>query len=160
MMVPTAMSAREDGECALRMGTPPRLLVIEDDAAMRVAIVLTAQKLGYETAEAATVADAAALIASDRFDCMTLDLRMGGHYGTELLDAISARQGGVPVIVVSSADDDERWDVLRVATLYGIRVAEVPKPLDFARLRAAFEEFRGPGPAGAETAIPSECDPV
>jgi CheY-like chemotaxis protein len=124
-------------------GTPaqPRLLVIEDDAPPRMVIVKLARNLGYATREAGTIAEAAELIATEKFNCMTLDLRMGGHYGTELLETMSRHQAGVPVIVVSSADDDERWEVLRVATLFGIRVAEVAKPLGVARLRAIFEEI-------------------
>jgi two-component system chemotaxis response regulator CheY len=121
---------------------PLRLLVIDDDATPRMVIVKLAQKLGYATWEASTIAEAAALIATKTFDCMTLDLRMGGRYGTELLEAMSRQQADVPVIVVSSADNDERWEVLRVASLYGIRVTEVPKPLEISKLRAVFEEIR------------------
>lgn len=122
--------------------TPRRLLVIDDDTTPRMVIVRLAQKLGYATAEASTIAEAAALIATEKFDCMTLDLRMGGQYGTELLETMSRLQADVPVIVISSADDDERWEVLRLAALYGIRVTEVPKPLEIARLREVFEEIR------------------
>jgi CheY-like chemotaxis protein len=121
---------------------PPRLLVIDDDATPRMVIVKLAQKLGYATSEASTIGEAAALIAAEKFDCMTLDLRMGGQYGTELFEPMSHLQADVPVIVVSSADDDERWDVLRLAALYGIRVTEVPKPLQIGRLRKVFEEIR------------------
>jgi CheY-like chemotaxis protein len=137
------VSELHDGDPAVA-GEPaqPRLLVIDDDMTPRVVIVKLAQKLGYATWEASTITEAAALIAEQKFDCMTLDLRMGGHYGTELLETMSRQQADVPVIIVSSADDDERWEVLRVAALYGIRVTEVPKPLEITRLRAVFKEIR------------------
>jgi two-component system, chemotaxis family, chemotaxis protein CheY len=122
----------------IRVPARRRLLVIEDDLTPRTVIARLAQRLGYATTEASTFEQAAALIAAETFDCMTLDLHMGEHYGTELLEAMSRSQTGVPVIVISSADDDERWDVLRVATLYGIRVTEVAKPLDVGELRAVF----------------------
>jgi CheY-like chemotaxis protein len=121
---------------------PPRLLVIDDDTTPRMVIVKLAQKLGYATLEASTIGEAAALIATEKFDCITLDLRMGGQYGTELFEPLSHLQADVPVIVVSSADDDERWEVLRLAALYGIRITEVPKPLEIGRLRKVFEEVR------------------
>jgi CheY-like chemotaxis protein len=119
-----------------------RLLVIDDDTTPRMVIVRLAQRLGYTTCEASTIAEAAALIAAEKFDCMTLDLRMGSQYGTELLDTMSRLQADVPVIVISSADDDERWEVLRLAALYNIPVTEVPKPLEIAKLRKVFEEVR------------------
>ena len=77
-----------------------------------------------------------------QFDCMTLDLNMGGQSGTELLEAINGKQSNVTVIVISSADDEERWEVLRLATLYGIRVTEVPKPLAIGKLREVFKELK------------------
>ena len=54
---------------------------------------------------------------------------------------MNSKQSNVPVIVISSADDEERWDVLRIATLYGIRVTEVPKPLEVGRLRDVFMDI-------------------
>ncbi|MDQ2080566.1 response regulator [Xanthobacteraceae bacterium Astr-EGSB] len=136
------LSPSRDADCMVGDKTQPRILVIDDDTTPRMVIVKLAQRLGYATAEASTIAEAAALIRSDKFDCMTLDLRMGSQYGTELLETMSIAQADVPVIVISSADDDERWDVLRLAALYGIRVTEVPKPLEIGMLRKVFEEIR------------------
>jgi len=120
----------------------PCVLVIDDDPTHRVVICRLAEKLGYATIEASTVAEAAELIKSRHFDCMTLDLHMGANNGTELLEIMNNRQANVPVIVVSSADDSERWEVLRVATLYGIRVTEVPKPIKIGMLREVFLELK------------------
>lgn len=120
----------------------PRLLVIDDDVTHRTVISRLAQKLGYATTEVGTVPHASALISTEAFDCITLDLNMGGRNGSELLDVIHSKQANVPVIVVSSADNDERWEVLRIATLYGIRVTEVPKPLEIGKLRQVFLEIK------------------
>ena len=120
----------------------PQVLVIDDDPTHRVVICRLAEKIGYVATEAATVAEAAELIRTRRFDCMTLDLHMGAESGVELLEVMNARQAEVPVIVISSADDVERWEVLRVATLYGIRVTEVPKPLKIGLLRDVFMELK------------------
>ena len=122
--------------------TVQRVLVIDDDVTHRVVICQLAQKLGYVTAEAATIAEAADLIRTRRFDCMTLDLHLGAESGVELLGIMNSRQQNVPVIVISSADDVERWEVLRVATLHGIRVTEVPKPLKIGVLREVFLELK------------------
>ena len=141
-MSSASMPRQDDDLAVARQITQPRLLAIDDDATPRMVIVKLAEKLGYATCEASTIAEAAELIAKHKFDCMTLDLRMGGQYGTELLDVMSRQQTNVPVIVISSADDEERWEVLRVATLYGIRVTEVPKPLEMDKLREVVEEIR------------------
>jgi CheY-like chemotaxis protein len=119
-----------------------QLLVIDDDATLRTVIGSLARKLGYVTTDASTIVEASELIATRQFDCMTLDLNMGGQSGTELLEAINSKQSNVAVIVISSADDEERWEVLRLATLYGIRVTEVPKPLAIGKLREVFKELK------------------
>ena len=142
MTVVATLSPSRDAEGMIGEKPQPRILVIDDDTTPRMVIVKLAQRLGYATAEASTIAEAAALIGSGKFDCMTLDLRMGSQYGTELLETMSVAQADVPVIVVSSADDDERWEVLRLAALYGIRVTEMPKPLEIGKLRRVFEEIR------------------
>jgi CheY-like chemotaxis protein len=138
----TTLTPSRNDDCITSEKTQPRILVIDDDTTPRMVIVKLAQRLGYTTAQASTIEEAAALIASDKFDCMTLDLRMGSRYGTELLETMSVAQADVPVIVISSADDEERWEVLRLAALYGIRVTEVPKPLEIGKLRRVFEEIR------------------
>jgi CheY-like chemotaxis protein len=119
-----------------------QLLVIDDDATHRTVIGILARKLGYVTTEARTVAEASELISKQHFDCMTLDLHMGTQYGAELLQVMNSRQSNAAVIVISSADDEERCEVLRVATLYGSRVTEVPKPLEIGMLRDAFVELK------------------
>ena len=119
----------------------PQLLVIDDDGTHRMLICLLARKLGYATTEAGTIEEAAALISNRHFDCMTLDLCLGTQYGTELLEVMHEKQPAVPVILVSSADDDERWEVLRLAMLYGMRITEMAKPLDLGRLRDVFIEI-------------------
>lgn len=123
-------------------GSSGHLLVIDDDLTIRTLIVCLAQQLGYATTEAGTIQEASELILRQHFDCMTLDLHMGAQYGAALLDVMNSRQANVPVIVISSAEDEERWEVLRVATLYGIPVTEVPKPLDIGVLRDVFMELK------------------
>ena len=137
---PPARADEADPSCESQPA--PRLLVIDDDATLRTVIVCLAQKLGYATTEVGTVADASELISTRHFDCMTLDLNLGAQYGTELLGTMNDRQPNVPVIVISSAGDEERWDVLSIAALHGIRVTEVPKPLDAAMLRDVFMELK------------------
>jgi CheY-like chemotaxis protein len=139
--VKQAQAHNDTAGTSLTTNAVPQLLVIDDDPTHRVVISRLAQKLGYVTTDAGTVAEAAELIAGRQFDCITLDLHMGAQHGSDLFDVMSANQPDVPVIVVSSADDEERWNVLRVATLYGVRVTEVPKPLEVERLRAAFAEI-------------------
>jgi len=132
----------DDGTTTRAREAAPQVLVIDDDPTHRTLIVRLAQKLGYGTVEAGTVVQAVDLITTRQFDCMTLDLNMGAQYGAELLGIMNSRQPNIPVIVISSAGDDERWDVLRTASLYGIRITEVPKPLDVGMLRDVFMELK------------------
>ena len=132
----------EDETPARASAAVPQLLVIDDDPTHRMVIVRLAQKLGYATVESSTVLHAVDMITTRHFDCMTLDLHMGAQYGAELLSIMNSQQPNVPVVVISSAGNDERWEVLRTASLYGIRIAEVPKPLDVGMLRDVFMEIR------------------
>ena len=118
-----------------------QVLVIDDDVTHRMVICRLAQHLGYAPTEAGTIAEAAQLMSVQHFDCMTLDLHMGAQSGTELLEVMNSKQSNVPLIVISGADDEERWEVLRVATLYGIRVTEVAKPLRASKLREVFVDI-------------------
>ena len=121
------------------MSTAVQMPVAPGDGAERSSA--TAQSPQYATTEAGTIEEAAALISTRHFDCMTLDLCLGTQYGTELLEVMHEKQPAVPVILVSSADDDERWEVLRLAMLYGMRITEMAKPLDLGRLRDVFIEI-------------------
>ena len=77
------------------------LLVVEDDAKLRGAIVKLVGNGDVRTEEAATGAAAIEKLQSKRYDCMILDLHLPDMSGFELLDkADAAEETALPPVVV------------------------------------------------------------
>jgi DNA-binding response OmpR family regulator len=85
--------------------SPPRALVVEDDASLRLLVRVNLEFEGFEVAEAATVPEAEAALAVRRPDVVLLDLYLGGVGSYPLLERL--RADGVPVAVVTGSVDVE-----------------------------------------------------
>jgi two-component system OmpR family response regulator len=85
--------------------TPPRLLVVDDDADLRdlIAGFLRDHHLEVETAADAEGMDAA--LAQGKFDCVILDLMMPGEDGLSILRRMRGRDR-TPVIMLSAMGED------------------------------------------------------
>src|ERR1700761_4371409 len=85
--------------------TPPRLLVVDDDADLRdlIAGFLRDHHLEVETAADAESMDAA--LAKGRFDCVILDLMMPGEDGLSVLRRMRGKDR-TPVIMLSAMGED------------------------------------------------------
>ncbi|GAA0220939.1 hybrid sensor histidine kinase/response regulator [Cryptosporangium japonicum] len=80
-------------------------LVVDDNATNRRVLCLQLGGWGLRCVEAASAADARALVdAGERFDVAVLDLQMPEHDGLELARALrtDARTAGLPLILLSS----------------------------------------------------------
>ena len=75
-----------------------RILIIEDERAIRQALVRLLEKQGFEVAEAGSVEDAVAGHAVDSFHLILTDLRLPGAPGTDIIRFA----GGAPVLVMTS----------------------------------------------------------
>ena len=121
----------------------PRLLVIDDDSLHRMVICRAAAKAGYLPAGAATYDEAAKLTRETAFDCITLDLSLGQHAGSELLLHLSSLGCTAPIVVVSGCDAATCKEAVRVAGSLKLNVWEcIPKPVDLAMLRNFLERPR------------------
>ncbi len=82
----------------------PTVLVLEDDAPLRVLTVSILHELGYDTLTAENAAEAYALIANrwPKVDLLFADIGLRGSMnGLELAREVVARQPGLPVIYTS-----------------------------------------------------------
>ncbi|HKT81318.1 MAG TPA: sigma-54 dependent transcriptional regulator [Vicinamibacterales bacterium] len=79
----------------------PRILVIDDEAAIRDSLRMTLEYEGYEFVGAATGQEGLALAEREAPDLVLLDVKMPGMDGLEVLDRLHAMISDVPVIVVS-----------------------------------------------------------
>jgi DNA-binding response OmpR family regulator len=87
------------------MGRAPLILVVEDDASIRLLCRINLELDGFRVEEAATVAEARAAVAAERPALVVLDLWLGTEDAGGLLDEL--RAGGSPVVILSGASDVE-----------------------------------------------------
>src|SRR6478609_3412893 len=78
-----------------------RILVIDDEAAIRDSLKMTLEYEGYEFLAAATGQEGLALAERDTPDLVVLDVKMPGMDGIEVLDRLRAMNEALPVIVIS-----------------------------------------------------------
>ena len=121
----------------------PRLLVVDDDNLHRMIICRTAAKAGYLPAGAATYDEAAKLAQETAFDCITLDLSLGNHAGTEMLHHLSMLGYTAPIIVITGCDPETCKETVKVADKLNLDIWEcIPKPVDLVMLRHFLERLK------------------
>ncbi len=78
-----------------------RILVIDDEAAIRDSLRMTLEYEGYEFVGAATGQEGLALAEREAPDLVLLDVKMPGMDGLEVLDRLHAMNETLPVVVIS-----------------------------------------------------------
>ena len=102
----TATTARAEPGGALGAGPSARILVVDDDDAVRDVTMMILQELGHEVVGADSGQQALDVLAADRrFDAMVVDLAMPNMHGAVF--AVRAREAGVdlPVLFVTGYTD-------------------------------------------------------
>ncbi len=85
---------------------PRRILIIEDDAAIRRGIVDTLQVSGYATLEAARGDTGLASAVRDSYDLLLLDLVLPGRDGLSILEELRRVRPTVPVIILTARGEE------------------------------------------------------
>jgi len=134
----------------------PRILVVDDDAENCQALSELLTVEGFDPVAFASAE--AAWSAMERGDIrptiVVTDVRMPGLNGVALLQRITARFPGVPVILVSAFPDEQMWSE-------GLRSGAVdvfPKPIHGASLVRTLRELVG-GSRAHSLPIDGNCDP-
>jgi two-component system, NtrC family, nitrogen regulation response regulator NtrX len=78
-----------------------RILVIDDEAAIRDSLRMILEYEGYEFLGAATGQDGLAMVERENPDLVFLDIKMPGMDGLEVLQRIKAANDTVPVVMIS-----------------------------------------------------------
>ena len=83
-----------------------RILVVEDDSAIRQGIVDALQFAGYETLQAANGTEGMTQALRGTFDLLLLDLILPGHSGFEILKAAREARPTLPVIILTARGEE------------------------------------------------------
>ena len=105
----------------------PTVLIVDDDASLRLLCRVNLELEGYHVLEAASVAAAEDAVAADPVDLFLLDIHIGADDGLALMRSLRAREHNAPVVLFTGS-----------ATLDPITAAEadgvVPKPFRLEQL--------------------------
>ena len=79
-----------------------KILVVEDDAGLREALVDTLQLAGYQVVEADSGEKALLVLKQQSVDLVVSDVQMGGMSGLSLLKSIKSANPSLPVLLMTS----------------------------------------------------------
>ncbi len=79
-----------------------KVLVVEDDAGLREALVDTVLLAGYECIEADSGESALLLLRNHQVDLIVSDVQMGGMSGLSLLSSVKNQQPNLPVLLMTA----------------------------------------------------------
>jgi CheY-like chemotaxis protein len=116
-----------------------RILVVDDEEAIRFLYQEELSEAGYRVDLAADGVEALRMVEQSRPDLMTIDLRMPGMDGIELLAKVRAKHGDLPIIICSAYGDMRRD--------FGTWASDafVTKSADLQELKARIGDLLGKG---------------
>ena len=88
----------------------PIVLIVDDEAAARYGIRRALEKEKYQLVEAATIAEADAIVTTLQPDAVVLDVRLAAESGLDYLPELAARPNA-PSVVILTAHGNERLAV-------------------------------------------------
>jgi CheY-like chemotaxis protein len=113
----------------------PRILLVDDDPAIRQILVRLLSEEGYLVLSAANGIEALALSGATKFDLVLLDLNMPIKNGWETFEQLSSKYPLLPIILITA-----RPNQFFPALAAGVG-ALLEKPLDFTRLFQTIHEL-------------------
>jgi DNA-binding NtrC family response regulator len=112
------------------------ILLVDDDAGVRFALIEVLRDRGYRVISASSGAQALTLL--DGVDVVVTDLAMPGMDGLELVSRIAARAPALPVILLTAHGSD---NMVRIASSRGA-CGCVSKPFDIDEIARVIEHAR------------------
>jgi DNA-binding response OmpR family regulator len=109
---------------------PTRVLVVEDEALIRMMMVDLLIEAGFEVDEADNSEEAERLLDADGYKLLVTDIHMPGSLdGVQLAERLHRVEPGIPILFVTA-----RPDVLGRIRAAGIAATTLVKPYDPERL--------------------------
>ena len=85
--------------CQVLENSKFNILVVDDEAILRSAIVFDFKRKGFNVLDAENGAQAFEIVKANKIDLVLTDVRMPGGDGIELLDKIKALNASLPVVM-------------------------------------------------------------
>jgi two-component system response regulator FlrC len=115
----------------------PTVLIVEDDGALREALIDTLELSGYRVMAATQAEEAVAILERERPGLVLSDVQMPGMDGHELLRVIKAKAPGLPVVLMTAYGQIER----AVEAMRDGAADYLPKPFETDRLAAVVARY-------------------
>jgi CheY-like chemotaxis protein len=119
-----------------------RILVVDDDPAVRAALLRALERKGHEVRVAKTGLEGARMWRDAGADLVVLDVHMPEMDGIELLVQLRTLSPTVPILMVSGGAQSRDCGLLQDARLLGA-TAELAKPFGLPDLYAAVDRLLG-----------------
>jgi two-component system KDP operon response regulator KdpE len=97
----------EDSPAGREANSRGKLLIVDDESAIRWALRKTLHGMGFEIAEAESGAEAVALVRTVRFDAVLMDIAMPGMNGIEACREIRKRLPLLGIVMLSVRGSEE-----------------------------------------------------
>ncbi len=125
-------------------GSQGRLLIVEDDSALRRSLRTTLGSLGFDVAEASNGEEALTSVRMTDFEAILLDINMPGMGGIEACRRIRCIFTKTPILMLTVRDsEDDKVDALEAGADDYVTKPFRTRELT-ARIRAAIRRFRAP----------------
>jgi CheY-like chemotaxis protein len=120
---------------ALKLVAPNgrRIMVVDDDAAIRRSLHTLLSRSGYQVLEAADGSEAVRLWRNGGADLVITDLHMPNKDGIQTIIELLTHTPGVPIIAMSGGGQTKRLDLLGNVTLLG-SVFTIEKPFTLTEM--------------------------
>ena len=79
-----------------------RILVVDDDHAMRLALSESLESCGYDIVAAENGREALELFKKGKFDLVVTDMKMPGMTGIEVLRGVKKLSPEIPVVLITA----------------------------------------------------------
>lgn len=119
---------------------PIRILIVDDDDALRTALSRTLRANGYEVDQAGDAPEALGVIDRAAPDVILTDIMMPGGDGVELINAIRGRSPRPGILAMSGRGSMGALDLLRLAEKLGADLS-LNKPFSTDELLLALSEL-------------------
>ena len=115
----------------------PTILVVDDDASLRLLCRVNLELDGYNVLEARSVADAEEAVAAGTVDLFLLDVHVGADDGLALMRSLRDREHLAPVVLFTGS---AQLDAATIREADGV----VPKPFRLEQLLDVVRELAPP----------------